>query len=178
MVRKIRTDQTQVLHCFRLPFVTPKKPIPDVQTTSQEWKLDPEFINKQDGWYARDWEFDFVTPMFDNEHKEPSPHNPREVQMQSDNTNAETYSTLGTTRERCLKTFPPRDGLYDKKNPYTEYDVAMSSRQSNPNPINPTVPKTIYVTTRSLTVATFTDIKLYTYLNMFHRMLTYAFQKT
>ena len=72
---------------------------------SKEWKLDPEFIIKQDGWYARDWEFDFVTPMFDNEHNEPRPRNPREVKMQSDNTNAETYNTLGTTRERCPKNF-------------------------------------------------------------------------
>ena len=42
LVRKLETNKTQVLHCMRLQLFTPRQPIPDVQTTSQEWKPDPD----------------------------------------------------------------------------------------------------------------------------------------
>ena len=53
LVQKIGTNKTQVLHRMRLHLLTPKQPIPDVQTTSQEWKPDIEVIIKHDDLYAR-----------------------------------------------------------------------------------------------------------------------------
>ena len=54
-VRKLGTNKTQVLHRMTLRSFTPRQPIPDVQTTAQEWKPDPEVIIKHDDLYARAW---------------------------------------------------------------------------------------------------------------------------
>ena len=47
LVQKLGTNKTQVLHRMRLRLFTPRQPIPDVQTTSQEWKSNPEVIIKR-----------------------------------------------------------------------------------------------------------------------------------
>ena len=46
LIRKLGTNKTQVLHCMRLRLFTLTQPIPDVQTTLQEGKPDPEVIIK------------------------------------------------------------------------------------------------------------------------------------
>ena len=56
LVRKIGTNKTQVFPRMRLPTFTPEAPIPDVQTTPKEKKLDPEVTLKHDDLYARAWE--------------------------------------------------------------------------------------------------------------------------
>ena len=43
-VRKITTNKTQILHRMRLQLLKPRQLIPDVQTTSQQWKPDHEVI--------------------------------------------------------------------------------------------------------------------------------------
>ena len=53
LVRKLGTNRSQVLHRMRLRSFTPRRPIPDVQTTAQEWKLDHEVTIKHDDLYAR-----------------------------------------------------------------------------------------------------------------------------
>ena len=66
VVCKIGTDKTRVLHCMRLRLLTPGRPIPDVQTRSQEYKLDLEFIIEHDKLHARGWAFVFRKLIFDN----------------------------------------------------------------------------------------------------------------
>ena len=75
LVQKLETNETQVLHCMRLQLCTPRQPIPDVQTTSHDWKPDPEVIIKHDDLYARAWEFEYETPNFDNGQHEPDTDN-------------------------------------------------------------------------------------------------------
>ena len=67
LVQKLGTNKTQVLHCIRLRLFTPKQPIPDVQTTSQEWKPDPDVIIKYDDLYARAWKSEYELPIFDQQ---------------------------------------------------------------------------------------------------------------
>ena len=57
LVRKVGTDKTQVHHIMGLARSF-KQPMPDVKTTSQEGKPDPEVIIKHDNLYARAWECD------------------------------------------------------------------------------------------------------------------------
>ena len=71
LVRKIGTNKTQGLHRMKLRLFTPRQPIPDVQTTSQERRPDPEVIIKHDDLYARAWESEYETPIFDNGQHEP-----------------------------------------------------------------------------------------------------------
>ena len=70
LVRKLGTNKTQVLHRIRLRSFTPRQPIPDVQTTAQEWKRDPKVIIKHDDLYARAWESQYGAPTFDNDQHE------------------------------------------------------------------------------------------------------------
>ena len=52
---------------MRIRLFTPRQPLPDVQTTSHEQKPDPEVVIKHDNLYARAWESDYETPIFDND---------------------------------------------------------------------------------------------------------------
>ena len=56
LVRKPETNKTQVFHRMRLRLFTSRQPIPDLQTTSQDWKRDPRVIVKHDDLYAKAWE--------------------------------------------------------------------------------------------------------------------------
>ena len=79
LVRKIGTNKTQVLHRLRLRQFTPRQPILDVQTTAQQWKPDPEVIIKHDDVYARAWESQYETPIFDNGQHDPDSNNSPEI---------------------------------------------------------------------------------------------------
>ena len=79
LLRKVATNKTQVLHHIRLRSFTPRKSIPDAQTTSQEWKLDPEVIIKHDDLYTRAWECENGTPIFNNDRDEPDKRNSPEL---------------------------------------------------------------------------------------------------
>ena len=92
LVRKLGTNKSQVLHRMRLPSFAPRRPIPDVQTTSYEWKPDPEVIKKHDDLYARAWESEYETPIFDNGQHEPDNDNSVEMSVRHDLPNDETHS--------------------------------------------------------------------------------------
>ena len=64
LVRKLGMNKTQVLHRTRLRLFTPRQPIPDC---SHEWKPDPKVILKHDDMYARAWESEFETSIFEND---------------------------------------------------------------------------------------------------------------
>ena len=55
---------------------------------------------------------------FDNDLDGPSPHNPRELAIASDHTDAETCSTQGTPRKSSPEGFLPKDGSSDKTDTY------------------------------------------------------------
>ena len=85
---------------MRLRLFTPRQPIPDVQTTSQEWKPHPEVIIKHDDqYYTRAWESQYETPIFDNGQHEPENDNSPEITVRHDLPNGETCSIPGTTQE-------------------------------------------------------------------------------
>ena len=63
--RKIGTNKTQFLYCMKLR--PAGELLPDMQTTSQKSKLDPQVILKHDVLYARVRESDFEKLTFDND---------------------------------------------------------------------------------------------------------------
>ena len=93
MVCKIGTNETQVINRMQLRTLTPREPIPNVQTTSHERKPDLKVINKHHGPYARAWESDFGKLISDNNQYKPSPPNSRELAVESEYTKVETCST-------------------------------------------------------------------------------------
>ena len=106
LVRKLETNKTQVLQCVRLQFFLPRQPTPDVQTTSQEWKPDPEVIIKLDDLCARAWEPEYETHIFDNGQREPHNGNSTEITLRYDLPNDETCTIPGTIQEDSADIFP------------------------------------------------------------------------
>ena len=106
LVRKLKTSKTQVLHRMRLRFLTPRQPIPDVQTTSHEWKLDPEIIIEHDDLYARAWKSEYGTPIFDNGQNEPDCDNSPERTVRHDLSKDETCTIPEPYRRTPQRFFP------------------------------------------------------------------------
>ena len=106
LVQKLGTNKTQVLLRMRLPFFSPKQPIPDVQTKSNEWKPDPEVILKHEDLYGRACESEHETPIFDNGQHEPDSRNSPEVTVGQDLSNDETCTIPGTIQEESPE-IPP-----------------------------------------------------------------------
>ena len=106
LVPKLGSNKTQVLRRMRLRLSTPRQPIPDVQTTSHEWKPDPEVIIKHDDLYARVWESEYETPIFDNDQHEPDRDNSPEVTVRHDLPNDETCTIRGTIQEDSPEILP------------------------------------------------------------------------
>ena len=92
---------------MRLRLFTPRQPIPDVQTTSNEWKPDPEVILKHDDLYARAWEFEYETSIFDNGQHELDSDNSLEITVRHDLPNDETCTIPGTIQEESSEILPP-----------------------------------------------------------------------
>ena len=68
LVRKFRTNMTQILHRMKLRQFTPRQPIPDIPITPREWQPDPEVVIKHDDLYARAWECEYDEPIFDRDY--------------------------------------------------------------------------------------------------------------
>ena len=99
LVRKIATNKTQVLHRMQMHQFTPRRPPPDTRITPQEWTPDPEVMLTHDDLYARSWECEYETPIFDAENKNATPPNSPENPVQSDLSTEETKYTPGTPQE-------------------------------------------------------------------------------
>ena len=65
-VRKVGSNRTQVLHHMKLRPLTPRQPIPDVQTTWQDWKFNTGAIIKHPDLYAKASESEYERLIFDN----------------------------------------------------------------------------------------------------------------
>ena len=75
LVRKIGTEEAQVLHRIGMHQVTPREPLPDLRILPQEWKPDLEANIMHDDLYARAWECEYERPNFDaknNNARQPS----------------------------------------------------------------------------------------------------------
>ena len=63
LVRKIGTNNTQVLLRMRMRQFTRRQPPADITVKPQEYKSDPEVSLRHDDLYARAWEYDFEQPI-------------------------------------------------------------------------------------------------------------------
>ena len=133
---------------MRLRLFTPRQPIPDVQTTSQEWKPDLEVIIKHDDLYSRAWESGYETPIFDNGQHEPDNDKSPEITVRHDLRNDETCTIPGTIQDDSSETFPHTDGISDGTDTdhYMEPDAETSTEQLSPSDINPALQKMILPT--------------------------------
>ena len=139
LVRKLGTNKTQVLHRMSLRLITPGQPIPDVQTTSHEWKFDPDVIIKHDDLYARAWESEYETSISDNGQHERDSGNSSEVAMRHDLPNDETCTIPGTKNEDSPEILPHTNEIGDGTDTdhYMEPDAEKNFEPFSPTNINP-----------------------------------------
>ena len=131
---------------MKLRFFTPRQPIPDVQTTSNEWKPDPEVIIKHDDLYARAWEAKCETPIFDNGHHEPDSDNSLQISVRHDLPTDETCAIPGTIPEDSSEILPHTDEIGDRTDPdhYMEPDAEVNVEPLSPTDIIPAAQNMIY----------------------------------
>ena len=124
---------------MRLRQCTPQQPIPDISVTPREWQPDPEVIIKHDDSYARAWECEYDTPIFDNDRDNLVPLNSPEVTVRSGETVDETRSTPGTTQEDSSDILFHTDEMGDGTDTdhYMQPDADNSVEQIDPTPTNP-----------------------------------------
>ena len=139
LVRKIRTNKTQILHRMRLRQFTPRQPISDVPVTKREWQPDPEIVITHDDLYAKAWECEHDEPIFDSDYNNLATPSPPEITIRSEQATDETRSTPGIIPENSPENTPPPDRSYDERNVDhdTQPDADTSVEQLDPMPTNP-----------------------------------------
>ena len=95
-----------MINRIRLRQFTHRKPIPDVQITPREWKLDPEAIIKHDDLSASAWECEYEQPIFDNDCDSVAITSSPEITVRSDIAVLQTNDIPGTIPESSPKIFP------------------------------------------------------------------------
>ena len=94
----------------------------------------PEVMIKQDNLYARAWEFEYDTPIFDNGQHEPDSNNSPEVTVRHDLPNYETCTFPGTIQEDSSEILPHTDEIGDGTDTYhyMEPDVEVDVEPFSP----------------------------------------------
>ena len=95
-----------MLHGMRVRQFTPRHSLPDIRTTRQRWKANPKVSIKHDDLYDRAREREYYRPFLDAENDNETPPTLPEIELQSDLSTEETWSTQGTARERSGEIFP------------------------------------------------------------------------
>ena len=139
MVRKIDTNETQILHRMRLRQFTPRQLIPDTPVTPRDWQPDPEVIIKHDDLYARAWECEYDKPIFDSDRDNLVSSNSPEVTVRSGEAADQTRSTPGTIKADSSDILPhelEKDDGTDTDH-HMQPDADNSVEQIDPTPTNP-----------------------------------------
>ena len=94
---------------------------------------------KLDDLYARAWESEYETPIFDNGLHEPSSDNSREFTMRHDSPYDERCIIPGTIQEDSPEILPHTDEVGDGTDTdhYMEPDAEANSEQLSPADVNP-----------------------------------------
>ena len=139
LVRKIGINRTQILCRMRLRQFTSRQPIPDIPVTPCEWQPDPEIINKHHHLYARAWECEYETPVFERDYKNLVAPNSPEITIRSEEAADELRRTPGAIPESSPKITPQTDRSYDGPDTdhYMQPDADNSVDQPDPTPTNP-----------------------------------------
>ena len=123
---------------MRLRSFTPRQPIPDVQPKAQEWKRDPEVIIKHEDLYARAWESEYETSIFDNDQHEPDSGNSPEVTVRHHIPNEQTCTFPGIIQEDSPEILPHTDEIGDGTDTdhYMEPDAEVDVEPFSPSKFN------------------------------------------
>ena len=111
LVRKVGTNETQLLYCMRMPQFTPRQPIHVIQITPQEWTPYQEVNLKYDDLFARAWECEYEKSFFDAESDKATPPNSPKIPVQSDLSTKETWNTPGSAQECSRESYPQTEEL-------------------------------------------------------------------
>ena len=116
-----------------------RQPIPNVRSTSQKRKPDPEVIIKYDYLYARTWECEFESPIFNSERDEPRIRNFSDFAVHSELLTDQCVRFQKSYEKILQKLYPtPTDFCGGTvTDHYMESDAGMGVEQPNLTYINP-----------------------------------------
>ena len=98
-IRKIGTNKMQVFHRMRLRQLTHRQLSPDLHITPHDWKVHPDVSNKHDDLYARAWESENESSIFDTDYDNGVICNWPENAVRPNLPAEQKLSTPGTTRD-------------------------------------------------------------------------------
>ena len=113
LVRKIGTNETQILHQRRLRHFTPRQPIPNIPIMTRKWQPDPEVLIKHDDLYARAWECEYDEPIFGSDCKNFATPSSNEITLRSEQAADKMRNNTGTIPESPLQFIPQPHRSYD-----------------------------------------------------------------
>ena len=95
-------------------------------------------VEPNDGLYARAWECDYESPIFDAKDDNAFPGNSTETEVRSGMPTDGTWNTPGNSRERSPEIIPQTGDLFVLTDtyPYMEPEEELSSEQPNHSPIS------------------------------------------
>ena len=93
--------------------------------------------------YARAWDTEYETPIFDNGQHDSDSDNSPEITVKHDLPNDETCTIPGTIQEDSPEIYPHTDEIFDgfDTDQHMEPDAKISSEQLSPTDINPSSTK-------------------------------------
>ena len=103
VIRTVGTHKTQTLHRMRIRPFQPREPLTDIQTTPKYRRPDPEVETTHEDLYARAWETDFGTPIFDEGKEKPAQRNQSEVKVGQREDRDHSSHTSGTNSKGGLE---------------------------------------------------------------------------
>ena len=123
LVRKIESNKTQVLQRIRLRLFAPRQPISDAQTTPRKRRNADEINIKRDNFYARAWECEYETSIFESDRNRLNIPNSYENAVQFELANDKASTIPGTIQESSPEDFLQAEGCCDGSD--TEHYVEM-----------------------------------------------------
>ena len=86
---------------MRLRPFQPRTPLQDIQSFPKDWRPDPDILITNEDLYARSWETDFGTPIFDADKENPTPqHEPEVIVDQTPNADDSSHTPGMIPKER------------------------------------------------------------------------------
>ena len=169
-----------MLHRMRMIQFTLQQPLPEVQTTPQEWNSDPEVSIKNGDLFTRAWECDYDKSTFDAYHDNTALPEPPQIAVLTGLPPEEMWNTPGTPQKRSPEFFPSTEALCDRTDTYHYTDMMRKWAWNSINLIlsTPAVQNTIYVTIASLIITTITDFQCLTQHQWWPNLSQYSLRNT
>ena len=111
----------------------PRTPLRDIQSLPKEWRPDPDVHITNEDLYARTWQTDFGTPIFDDDKENLIPQHEREVIVDQTPTADNSSHTSGTIPRNGLKNYDVTPTMNENDEENTQFTAESEYEQTDKN---------------------------------------------